>query len=197
MEQFFRQYIKENKCFYSMNKERIGYYYCDKSKFTKIDINKFPVLSFINIDYNEQFDFKGEELFFEKNNHYYFKIYFNEYSTVNWIIGKIFLQKYQLVFDCDNKVIGYYSTNNYKTNNDNPNNPKESKSQIQAQIGSSNKTIFMILIFIFAILLAIIIRKNICSNKHKSNIFIDKDPKEEMNPKRDKFGSGIELNEQI
>ena len=61
-----------------------------------------------------------------------------------WKLGRLFLEKYPLIFSMDNKAIGYY---NQKLNNTNNN---------------SNKTVIIILIvivFILLILLCIGLRK--------------------------------------
>lgn len=110
-ENFFNTYINKRICFYFHNAYAQSYYYCDKKSFSKNDIKKFPLLTFINVDFEEKFTFSGEELFFEGKDYYYFKIYFNDFSP-NWLIGKIFLKKYQFVFNHDQKLIGYYKINN-------------------------------------------------------------------------------------
>ena len=44
----------------------------------------------------------------ESNGYYYFKIIFDRYNYRIWTFGKLFLKKYQLVFNHDSKMISYY-----------------------------------------------------------------------------------------
>ena len=57
---------------------------------------------------NYSFIFTGDDLFLEENdNKYTFQIYFANVSY--WYIGRLFLYKYQLIFNEDNKLIGFYT----------------------------------------------------------------------------------------
>ena len=58
---------------------------------------------------NYSFDFTLEDLWEEKNGYKYFKIIKHEYNNEYWFLGKPFFEKYQLIFDYDNKKIGLYS----------------------------------------------------------------------------------------
>ena len=107
---FFKSYIDKDIC-------RINYienyqvFECDSSKFTSIDIMKFPNLYMYNIDINYLFNMKGEELFIRLNTKYYFKIIFpiDEMSINNrWIMGRIFLRKYPAIFSPSNRLVGFY-----------------------------------------------------------------------------------------
>ena len=65
-----------------------------------------------------------KELFIEQNNEYIFSIVFDENSDnkdATWILGKIFMKKYQLVYDLDRKIIGLYKENNNKENDEKSN----------------------------------------------------------------------------
>ncbi len=49
----------------------------------------------------------------EKGDYYYFLILFNQYSgKYQWTLGKLFLTKYQLIFNHENKAISFYIKNN-------------------------------------------------------------------------------------
>lgn len=112
-------------------------YYCDKD----INVNKinFGQLNFVDKSMNYTFYFTKDDLWEEKNGYKYFKIINHEFNNDYWFLGKPFFEKYQLVFDYDNKKIGVYSQilKNYEINNN-----------------SGGKNIFA---YIFIILLLILI----------------------------------------
>ena len=106
---FFNSYLNKKIC--SINKNyKFILYECNADKFGNEDINKFPTLFMSNTDIQHVFEMKGEDLFFNLNNKYYFKIVFPiKYDNTNkWIIGKIFLRKYTVVFSPSNRLIGFY-----------------------------------------------------------------------------------------
>ena len=110
---FFEEFISKNICkeekFYNYM-ENFNYYFyiCDNS--IKSFFEKFNdrILEFKSKDLNEKFNFKVEELFFEYNNKFYFGVIFDEYQMHGWKLGRLFFEKYPLVFSIDNKAIGYY-----------------------------------------------------------------------------------------
>lgn len=61
---------------------------------------------------NFTFSFNGSDLFVESNGYYYFLIIFDRYNYQKWNFGKLFLKKYQLIFDPDSKRIIYYISKN-------------------------------------------------------------------------------------
>ena len=106
--QFFKEFINKNICFEdNYNYKNIGYY-CKKSLFTKENITNFPTLKFYQMGFNYTFEFTGNDLFIEINDNYYFGVIFDRYDYRSWNLGKIFLEKYQLVFNHNNKIIGFY-----------------------------------------------------------------------------------------
>ena len=119
---FFEKYFENNICkeisfleknisnndFY--NAEKLEFYKieCTKNKFGINDIKNLPKIQFENIPINYSFIFTGDDLFLEENdNKYTFQIYFANVSY--WYIGRLFLYKYQLIFNEDNKLIGFYT----------------------------------------------------------------------------------------
>ena len=96
-------FFNKNKCsFIKNNVYNYFYYICEKN----INLKLFPKLIFYlkNINYN--FEFTYNELFKEINNKYYFLIIFHSNILIKkWIFGEIFLKKYKLFFDYDNKII--------------------------------------------------------------------------------------------
>ena len=97
-------------------------YYCDKDvDVTKINIGE---LSFTNKEMVYSFNFSREELWSEKNGYKYFKIIKHDYYNEYWYLGKPFFKKYQMVFDYDNKKIGFYTKilNDNKSDDGSPSN---------------------------------------------------------------------------
>ena len=86
--------------------------HCDKD----FNITKFKNLSFVLKDIDYEFILTYKELFIEQNNEFIFSIVFDENidnKDTTWILGKIFMKKYQLTFDLDRKIICLYKENTY------------------------------------------------------------------------------------
>lgn len=168
--EFFGEYLNKNICFYHHDSFNQNYYYCNKNLFSKKDINKFPELCLLIIDLEENFVFSGEELFYEEKDFYYFKIYFNDFSQGSWLIGKMFLKKYQLIFNHDKKIIGYYKIK------DDESNEEEKKKTSLSKTKNVNNMIFIlvILLIILLIIIGILLTKlyfsQLCSNKHRKKL---------------------------
>jgi len=182
--EFFGKYLKSEICHYHNDRLFQSYYYCDKTKFSQEDIRSFPSLSFINVDLEEKFEFEGEELFYEKNGKYYFKVYFNDFSQGSWLIGKLFLKKYQFIFDYDKKVISYYKTSDKNYDGfEGEGIDNKQKSQDDNINNNNNYLMYIIiLISIFFMIIIILLIKfyfiNLCSNKHRKklvNELVDED----------------------
>jgi hypothetical protein len=147
---FFDEFISKNICkeeqFFN-SRENLGYsfYSCDTS--VELYFNKYQnnVLQFKSKDLNEIFSFKLEELFLQYNNRFFFGVIFDEYQMHGWKLGRLFFEKYPLVFSVDNKAIGYYKHN--------PNNITNKK-------GSKAIMIFLVLLVIILLFVLFIgIRK--------------------------------------
>ena len=116
---FFGKFLEKNICYYEKIK-RYSILICNKD--SSFDIRSFPNLFFFHRIFNFTFELKKEELFLEKNNKYIFLIFFSDYDIKYYVLGKIFLQKYLLIFNQDSKTIGFYNpdlklNNNYKKYN--------------------------------------------------------------------------------
>ena len=101
-------------------------FYCDKNKLIEYDINnfysEFPSLNFFHNLFNYNFTLTGKDLFFEDdiNNKIYFLIGNKNNHFDQWIFGKIFMNKFEFVFNSEMKTVGYYTQiNNFieKENN--------------------------------------------------------------------------------
>ena len=107
--EFFFQYTKKFKCkIQVVNIEKKSdqndyIYYCDKD----VDISKLKNLTFYNKNLNMTFEFDYNDLFELHDDKYYFLVLMRQNSDI-WFLGKPFFKKYQLIFNQDNKVIGFY-----------------------------------------------------------------------------------------
>ena len=130
---FFNDYLNNNICkkfeiydknissndFYDDQKIQFYKIQCNKEKFGSNDINRFPELKFENIPMNYTFSFNGKDLFKDENDNYIFQIY--SANIKDWYFGRLFLYKYQLIFNEDNKLIGFYTGLKNISNNKNSN----------------------------------------------------------------------------
>ena len=110
---FFEEFVSENICkeekFYNYMENFDYYFYsCEKSIKEYFENYNKGILEFRSKYLNEKFNFKLEELFFEYNNKLYFGVIFDEYQMHGWKLGRLFFEKYPLIFSVDNKAIGYY-----------------------------------------------------------------------------------------
>ena len=89
------------------------YYYfaieCDKEKFGKKDMEKFPILSLVSVSFQKEFTFDYKDLFTETKYKYFFNIIFNIYITEKWVLGKPFLRKYPMIINYNLQTISYYN----------------------------------------------------------------------------------------
>ena len=129
--EFFTKFINQNFCF--IKKAYISernstiiegisgeytLFYCDKNKIIEYGINRFysefPSLNFYHSLFNYSFTFYGKDLFYEDNisKKIYFLIGIKNNEVDQWIFGKTFLKKYQIVFNSEMKTLGYYTTIN-------------------------------------------------------------------------------------
>ena len=124
---FFNKYIDKGICkidksknIIKTNRDRnqlINIIICDKKKFK--DMKKFPTLYFKNIYLYTIFEFNYKDLFQEIGNSLIFSIVYDEESRDHWALGRIFLKKYQFIFDNDQRTITYIKRNKRKDNKNN------------------------------------------------------------------------------
>ena len=118
LDYLWENYFKNKNC----NKEyffilamQYDYFICDSN----VDVKDFPVLKFIEKQLNFTFEFDYLDLFDDYEGKKYFKIIYPDIKNNNWVLGRIFLKKYQLYFDSERKTIGIFinkeSKNNYLT----------------------------------------------------------------------------------
>jgi len=112
-ELFFGKLFNESKCFkekkYDEKEEMYieHYYYCDINQ--NIDYSQFPSIKFEFNNPNVIFELTYKDLFKEINGKIYLTIILKKYDDDKWILGDIFLKKYNLIFNNDKKEIGFYT----------------------------------------------------------------------------------------
>ena len=110
-ENYFKEYLQNNTCEIK-NMSNYIFYVCDKSKLKEKDIQKFPSLYMTQKTLNETFIINYRDLFLKKGDHTYFMVVFNSNGKDDkWTLGKIFLSKYDFVYNFDSKLIIYYVNN--------------------------------------------------------------------------------------
>ena len=107
-ETFFNNLIEKNICKIHIikdNRNNIFYQYiCNKN----LRIKEFKKLIFENKNLNYSFEFEPQNLFLYENNNYYSLILFSNQNLNTWILGEIFVKKYQLIFEPNESSIGIY-----------------------------------------------------------------------------------------
>ena len=171
---FFNELYNKGICFKKeTNRNTIENYemiICNK------EMNIFPELYFF-LNYqgnNITFQFNYQDLFLNKDNRYYFLIIFEKYSTETWKFGKVFLQKYTMVFDGDKKTIGYYDSSIKLSKKEDE---KEDDSVIDKndlKIKDNFEIIFMVVMILILIIISIVcfyLKKiyDFISKKRKAN----------------------------
>ena len=115
---FFNKYINEGICHIDKNQtlkktkkddyQLINVIICNKNKFK--DMKKFPSLYFKHIELYTIFELNYKDLFQEIGNSLIFSIVLDENEKYHWSFGRIFLEKYQFIFDNEQKTITYIKT---------------------------------------------------------------------------------------
>ena len=109
---FFDEYITINKCNIIMN-ERFNHFICDDD----IDITKFQNITFINKVMNMSFILDYNDLFFKYENKVIFLAFNDKTLSGIWKLGRIFMVKYQIIFDLDREIVGFYKNIKNPRNN--------------------------------------------------------------------------------
>jgi hypothetical protein len=113
----FKPLIKQQKCFKEKNIfNKYIIYYCNKDMKDILKKSEAVKLYFYHRFFGKTFELNFEDLFEEKNNFIFFKIFFDEEQNDIWRLGKPFLIKYFFSYNFDGKTISYY---NLEENEDN------------------------------------------------------------------------------
>ena len=171
---FFKDYILERICYLEEVKVGMFYYYyaieCDKKKFGKEDLEKFPTLSLVVISLQTEFILDYNDLFTETEYKYFFNVIFHKFVTDKWVLGKPFLKKYPLIINYDAQTIGYYNDDIEDQSKD-----KKAKNHI---ISEKFLIIIIIIIIIVIIIVSItcyFIGKNLNKTKKRKANELDDD----------------------
>ena len=78
--------------------------------------SKVFIWYFKSLELNSIFEFSYKDLFFYKDNYIYFLILFQKENY--WAFGELFLAKYFLVFNHDQKILAFYQNYENKGPND-------------------------------------------------------------------------------
>jgi hypothetical protein len=118
IENFFQKYIDEDICSYAYFEEYTSIYCYKSDKFSIDKITTFPTVCFEHINLEYTFELTYKDLFVEKDNIYWFLVVSDDQFNVNdWILGNLFMRKYQFVFNLDTKEIGFYNPSLTKEEN--------------------------------------------------------------------------------
>ena len=148
--QFFKKHFEEDKCrvkIYDNNpslllSEKYKVIECDKEKFGKDELNKFPKFYLYLGSYHEQkkIFFDSNDLFTEGKYKYFFNIVFDNYKRSKLELGKVFLKKYPVNFNYKQREIEIYDNYAEAPSTDdpepggNPPNPKNNKTWLYVVI---------------------------------------------------------------
>ena len=120
---FFKEYFNKGICvnntvevgknFYSMSNNFYEVISCDINNFGEKERKNFPSLNFFHLKYNFTFTFEYKELFKNIYNRTFFLISTSKNNEKYWSFGKLFMKKYQFVFDTDKKTISFYRKKKY------------------------------------------------------------------------------------
>ena len=159
---FFSKYINDGVC----EEKKVDYvfYYIECDYNSSFRVASFPDISFEHKGFQTIFNLTYKDLFIvdKKNNKYIFLILTKDYFS-DWVLGSVFLRKYQFVFNNDLKTIGYYrQVQHYEDDNDNLKDLNKQK--------TVKTIIIFILIIIFSflfVILGMIIQKKYFNKNRK------------------------------
>ena len=164
-ENFFKNDKYKNYC----NEELIGDYYikyCQKEVIKEFKNLTFNFASLQN-DKIDKLEFDYKDLFIKANeseDRYYFQIVFQT-GYIQWVLGRPLFKKYQMVFDQNKKIFGFYS----QTGKDNSNGNGSGNGNGNPNEDDSKNSTAWIIVIVLSIVLACIIGIGIfCFLKFKS-----------------------------
>ena len=105
-EKIFEKYINQNICFEMKTSDMdyvYKYIYCEKKSFK--DKENFVSILMYSSSYNINFTLNSDDLFMETDDKYIFLGFYDYYDSDLFIVGKLFLKKYQFIFNSDKKQI--------------------------------------------------------------------------------------------
>ena len=191
-EKYFNKYIYKNICtieiieaekdYYNINYNYYEIISCNINNFKEKEMKQFPDLNFFHLKYNYTFVFNYKELFKNYNNRIFFLILTSKSNENFWTFGKLFMKKYQFIFDTDKKTISFYIQR--KKNNFNS--------------SKYNYFVIFLIAIIFSVVIGIYIGKIIFMRKKKIvNELHDDYEYKSVDTKNEKFNQNIEMKSKI
>ena len=198
---FFNILINEGICFKEKTKLNVSkelfneyfIYYCDKIKFKgdfnslssikESPFNKFNDIYLYQKGFEYIFKMRKEILFEEIGDKVYFLIIFDTKNNKIWKLGEPFISEYKLIFNHEQKTIGFYNPllekkpnseydfDNLEDNGDNKNAFISSKNYKIQSLFKNLTNILLILVAIFVIIY--LIRKILMRRKLRANELVD------------------------
>ena len=106
---YFNYYFQKKICQCDIVNNIYLVFSCNSSLFTEEDLQKFPKIEFSKTQIGFKFYFSGKELFYKKNNVYFFKMvaYLHKFRNY-FLLGRMFLKKYKVIFNTDSKTMLFY-----------------------------------------------------------------------------------------
>ena len=107
---FFQDYYNKSICHAQKSNRLYKIIQCEvgKNKFNEKSIKSFPKLSFYILrDSYFNISFNGEDLFYQKDNKYYFRIIESSMEE-DFVFGRLLFKKYITIFNQDKKQIIFY-----------------------------------------------------------------------------------------
>ena len=159
-EKIFDTYINQNICYEVKTIDMdyaYKYIYCDKESFK--DKTNFVSISMPSFSYNTTFTLNNDDLFMETDDKYIFLGFYDYYNYDLFIVGKLFLKKYQFIFNTDKKQIAFLTKKIIDDNDKISDNNNNIAKYILIVIG--------IIIFIGGISLGVYLGKKVYLNRKK------------------------------
>ena len=175
----FEKYLKKNEINVDekyIDRENYIFYF-DKNTKGIEELKKFELV-FYHRELNFNFTFNFDDLFLEKNNGFYFLIFFDYITRNEWKLGFPFFKKYNFIFNYNSKIMGF-NYQNINLNDDDINYKKNEKKNQKNKNKINIKYIFIIVFGIIILtgiilLLGILIGKKIFSvRKAKVNELLE------------------------
>ena len=107
---YFERFINEKLCKEELffNKKDYQFYITYSCKM-HYDIEDFPTLNFYSKDLNKTFVMNYDQLLCVYKGRVFLKVVFKKYAeNKKWILGRAFMEVFPIIFDVDNKKVGYY-----------------------------------------------------------------------------------------
>ena len=163
-EKFFNKYILDDIC--AVKKVDYLYFYIECDYNSSFRVASFPDISFEHVGFETTFNLTYKDLFIvdKKSKKYIFLMFTKDYLS-EWVLGSVFLRKFQFVFNVDTKTIGYYRQ---VIHFDDDKEEESLKEMNNSKTGKTILIIFLIIIFSFLLVcLGMIIQKKYFNKNRK------------------------------